>query len=207
MPRNHPRRTRRSVTYRITEDEPEIKDEAAPVDTIPDFINNIRSQLLQKVVDEGDDYHQIHVSIAATSTQGLEVDSLTFVLNNNRWGIHCNSSQTHVWEDTIGLAWKKAFEQLTTKTTCTTCGNVVRVGDPCVPCGIRKLIATSECTVCKEDKHNFYHLLCGHSFCKDCLKRTSPQKCPLCRASFKMNDGMAERDCACGHCESDDDDE
>ena len=205
MPRNNQsRRTRASTTVRITEsDEPGTpKPVPALVDTTPEFIRHIRRHLLQVIADAPErTWSQLSTSISATTPQGLQVHGLTFnyLKEHNKWTIHCGSSGTSVSEETIELAWKKAFEHLTTRTNCTACDKVIRLGDPCVPCGIRQLVATKECCVCKDEKHNFYKLLCGHAFCKDCVKRTKPQRCPLCRAAFRVNDGLEERDSDCDY--------
>ena len=164
-----------------------------------------RNRLLQSTIDDPSVMcPTTFMNLSTTTAHGLRLKGLIFQHRAGRWYIHCDSTNTHVSEDSIELAWKKAFEQFTTKTHCVGCDSIIRVGEPCPPCGIRELIATKECTICQDDKHNFYQLRCGHSFCKDCLKRTKPQKCPLCRAFFNINDGWVEKSCQCGHCDPDD---
>ena len=46
-----------------------------------------------------------------------------------------------------------------------------------------------ECPICFEEKKDvsLMRTLCGHVFCDDCimqLKKVAPSSCPLCRASF-----------------------
>jgi hypothetical protein len=133
----------------------------------------------------------------------LRVSVLLFRHHAGRWYILCESANSHSADNSIEVAWQKIYEQLTTKMPCDGCDTIIRVGEPCPPCRIRKLIATKECVVCKDDKHNFYELLCGHSFCKTCIKLIKPQLCPLCRVHFQLNDGMMEMRCDCD--EEDDD--
>lgn len=213
MSRNQPFRSRASTTIRITEEPNTPKADpvlTTEVGTTPDFIHHVRRHLMKEAADHPErQWFYFYPTISATTTtQGLEVHDIKFGYqkDRNQWVVI--STATSVCEDTIELAWTKTLEHLSTKTSCTGCDQVIHVGAPCVPCGIRKMIATRECFVCKDKKHNFYKLLCGHAFCKDCVKRTKPQRCPLCRAKFNVNDGMKEEEdesCDCCNDYSEDD--
>jgi hypothetical protein len=203
MPRN--RRTPVSVV--ITEQPmitvtPEVKDNSL------DFLGIIRT-LLMKEHENHPHTHHVEVSfpITATTAHGLEIDSLLFRHTTNHgakaWGAYCDSAHIWVWDDSIESVWKTVFEFILTKAQCKDCNTVFQVGEPCIPCSIRKLTSIKECVVCKENKHNFYQLRCSHAFCKDCIKRVNKRKCPLCRAPFNINHGLVER----GPSDDDDDDD
>jgi predicted chitinase len=41
-------------------------------------------------------------------------------------------------------------------------------------------------------------MLCGHAYSKRCLMRVHPQRCPSCRAAYRINQGWLEKKrCAC----------
>ena len=52
-------------------------------------------------------------------------------------------------------------------------------------------MTTIECSICLEEKKNFKTLLCGHSFCLDCINKLIEhnefKKCALCRTVIVTN--------------------
>ena len=192
------------VAVHITEDDSEPPTpKATPISTTPAFIIHVRDRL-QKMLLAGPHWARIRMPIRTTTVNGVFVDWVEFQRSFDGlvpWGVTFYETNTHIWAETLERAWIKALEEFNTKTRCLDCDSILRVGDPCVSCCIREMIATKECIICKENKHNFYQLCCGHSFCKDCIKKIKRCKCPLCRARFKLNDGLVEQE------ESSDDDE
>lgn len=214
MPRNQPRRTRGSTTVPITESDPEPSREPTPVDTTPELIRQVRSHFIKLRAEDPSlpPYSEMYVDVSATTAGGLDVPGFYFGHNKDttRWTIRSPVVNVYQSEDALEVAWTKFSEALAAKTKCTGCDRVILIGEPCLPCLARQLVTTKECTVCKAEKHNFYKLLCGHSFCKDCVKRTKPRKCPLCRTRFEINDGLEQdgEECECGgHHDYSDDDE
>ncbi len=145
-----------------------------------------------------------HVPVHITNRLGFYIGTLSLQVyefdNNQRvWVVerlteHSNEHSLSVAGDSLQKAWvifKNHFEKIK---RCEQCGRTSTNGDkPCLSCLIRKdIIHPINCDICMTDKIDHYRLLCGHSYCRPCLKRTKPHKCPTCRVIYHINRGFKE---------------
>ena len=102
-------------------------------------------------------------------------------------------------------AWGFFLNTFNTLAMCKECDGHF-FGAECVTCKIRNDISVEkECGICHDKGKDFYHLLCGHSYRKVCLKRWKGRTCPECRTPYRVNAGWVEMDDNDAYSENDED--
>jgi hypothetical protein len=168
--------------------------------TLPSFLVQLQARLDKQSGDEEE-----IIQFEARSPRGLFIDEINIrrVVSTEsevRWiifaGPHLPYKSTaalYASSTTLATAWqvfKTAFGNIG---CCTTCEMVVFSESACNSCAAREsLVVERECTICNQNSHHFYRLLCDHEFCRNCLKRCTKKVGPHCRAPFQLQVGMRE---------------
>ena len=106
----------------------------------------------------------------------------------------CNDGMPLIRAYSLEVAWSKFLTAFGERVKCDLCARPY-TGDSCIECiAHTAMTPLRECLICTLKRNDLYRLRCGHSnYCRPCLKRTAPHKCPLCRAPYRVNRGYSER--------------
>ena len=167
------------------------------------FLSQVESTLKKNAEEHNErQWHSVVVDTPCLSTNGLRLPGVTFVYDSaiRHWQVIIRGIQRGtLLKSSLAEAWEEAVGVVMGLKHCDACDAITKCNEQCLPCAVRKVEGTKECGVCCEPKHNFYTLRCGHFFCKECVKRTQPRRCPLCRQKYRINEGLEEESgCACG---------
>jgi hypothetical protein len=189
-------------------------------DALPDDVKATPASILlaeqevSRQIEVGQSYGTVTVQAQATNEWGLFLPSFTIVRSGNIvWTInatipgrdlHLNGASL----DEVYAVFRHEFGQWR---ICPSCESTHKL-DTCVDCAQREVLSAPQtCGVCMMERKDLYRLLCGHtSYCRPCLKRVHPRRCPSCREDFSINIGFVERKrrrCDCEDYVTDDDDD
>ena len=164
--------------------------------------------------DEGSLHPALTIQAQATNQWGVFVPAFTINLCSDKsWVINATipSRHLHFSAESLEQAYAVFWHEFAQWRLCQSCETTHKL-ETCLDCAQREaLSAPQTCGVCMMERKDMYRLSCGHTnYCRPCLKRVSPKRCPSCRQDFTLSTGFVERKrkrCYCSEAEEDEEEE
>ena len=169
-----------------------------------DFVRVVKKLLEEKYLKNRYAQHFLYdetIECQATNTHGFRTSEVRIVMRlfaNDIvvWTVctMCNDGMPLIRAYSLEVAWSRFLDAFRERFKCNVCARPY-VGSSCIECVAHTAMTPSqECGICTLKRNDLYRLRCGHSnYCRPCLKRAQPHKCPLCRAPYRVNRGYSER--------------